>query len=1083
MHLRLAVHFLLLACVASGQATQGERKRRHESAGSNKTEAKCAQSEPKCQELETAKLAVKATNISTTRAASSAPSSGPSQNYRDSGLITKTADAIYRALSQVFTYEDNGDETLRPAGSAPSKKETAPTTLAPTTERPTVTPSSPSATPLMVTNATTIASTNATQQQLVSTAAPIVEVKPANATKPPTRQLQSSNKTSNGTGEADGSPLYQLLGQALSSIYQLGFLSRPTRLAPERELAATLDSRAEKLTLAGEPIQAPSSSEEVHLLCRLLHQHLEERERAANNQTTGASPKLANNQTAAVVTPSTLPTNATSRPQAQTTAETSTTTTQRSTTSSGSQAKVAHQETTQSEAQSSTLAPPGVHHSRLFVHDPSELNEQLHAGWLLESEFRYDRKQRSSTLVERAAELMLMELVEKAAARRRAQSADDYDEDEDENNNNNNNNKLPLANRNTSSGGLQGVTTTATGAEVNPEDKFTMRVAERLTRSSHGALSLVYWLLEPAPPAFLPQKPASLEALDSSPPLSSHRNAARHNLWREYAEKQKHRFRVLNEHDANELLDQLEHSLIRRHLEAAKLSSMGPLVHAYTVDLSQEHSDGIKPPPTPPHRHRHKHKELEAHVIDDSLGPAPPGGARGLQLNKTTTSHTKQESSNGTLSQPAAHSSLQLLWDKLTSASFVDNLQLYLIIFILVLVAIILCFACPMFCFGGSQASGSTAALTPNSSGGVRRGRPRAARQQGATTNQPAHLNAPPTLSLGLKGAGKPVELGGRGPELALTAGDELEDSVWRKLSSTTTTLMRDESLTSRVLHNAEADALTREQQEGVAAAGGKESSQAAWCSFEDRVERQLEELRRAEQRLLGAAEARRSQQPKQTSYYISDRRQISKSVQTFEEPNARRSGESPVQLLDLKERQEKRSSDTLTKSELVLLKEKLVPIAQPQSQQPAYSCQMAPPSCEAPAYANLALAGSNEACQTGGSLEEEQSIRQRPLGLGASTARFIDSSGSRSDSSGERTNTVIELAPAERSPTMRHLDLPPRTRTKLDAIKTELGKIEQRDPLPSSTARALSPDAESTFKRRSAAETEQLGSRHYNAK
>lgn len=276
-------------------------------------------------------------------------------------------------------------------------------------------------------------------------------------------------------------------------------------------------------------------------------------------------------------------------------------------------------------------------------------------------------------------------------------------------------------------------------------------------------------------------------------------------------------------------------------------------------------------------------------------------------------------------------SAFQLLLDRLSISSSDQHLHLYLIIFLLILVSLILCFLMPMMCFSSSsrrksrRASDETKSIRPDSD------------LQRVQKNSPDH------------------------------------SAIWRKLSNSTTTLVKDQS--DCYTHNGAFEVPIRNQQ----------------------------------------------QQQQQ---------------QQVEEEQHNKLSLEPQMYLKYKDVRESRTSDTLTKSELVMIKEKLVPIMR-QTPTRQVGSQTSPIEHD---YVNQAVQ-----CQL---LDNDNQDDYRSAQHARQVRRHIDSTLSRSSSSSDRAASVISSPTGqhEREPKMRHLELPDKSRVKVEAIRAELGRLQECD-------------------------------------
>lgn len=681
------------------------------------------------------------------------------------------------------------------------------------------------------------------------------------------------------------------------------FLNRTTRLAPQVEpneqhelIEPQRDSG--RLMLAN---SKPATIEDVHLLCKILHQHLENSTAAKSTaaKTTTAAPHSTTDGSLEVESP-TVTTMATIATITTKTKATTTTTT-------------------------STTSEPSSE-SRLLVGDARDLDPIKHRDHLLESVFAYESSRVNETNGELAGQKLMAALFQAAATKRRPS---DYETDDE--------------------------TTTTSGPNNSGEHLsehasplVSLRVVGQPKQSQRNHLHLVYWLLERLPSGGGGGKSRA------------------------------HKLRVLSLAEANELMEQLEHSQIKRHLEAANLKPLEPLVSAYNWTRWRS-SGGQDVDDNSPHSH-----SQTAHTIDDTLESEESPAAN---------------SGGGARPAGGAQSGLSLLLDRLASRSFTENLHLYLIIFLLALLLVILCFAVPMICFKSHQEPHKQLHQKQQQQQ-QRRRRPLG---RGATSGERSLTT--------ISGSGQLK--GNETPRDGAAEAQKVSDAIWRKLSNSTSTLTKDQT---RVLHSDATFDVEQQQQQ-------QPRGQFEWYSFEDRLE-QLERMRPAE----GQAQSSR--------YIISDQRKVTKSIQT--QPELEREF-----MLEFKGRQESRSSDTLTKSELVLMKEKLVPIAQQEQRhqrQAASQTSLEQVVCE-PIYVN-------QPTQAGYEPPDRSHGRKSPT-------KFIDHSVSSAGSGGAlEVENVDEYR--ERRPKMRHFELEPRARSRVEAIRAELARVEQRDRRSAGVSPAL---------------------------
>lgn len=514
-----------------------------------------------------------------------------------------------------------------------------------------------------------------------------------------------------------------------------------------------------------------------------------------------------------------------------------------------------------------------------------------------------------------------------------------------------------------------------------------------------GRLRLVYWLIEPV---F-----RNLSGDGRQGPLELYK------------------IKLVDSREANELLDQLDHSLIKRQLDSISLLPVGDLVRPYKATLLGGE------------------EENSLNVPDDNLTP-PIGGP------------------NGQPQTPTKKSGLQRLADRLTNQSFADNVYLYLLmLLILIFLVVLCCFVCPAFC--------------------------RKQTQPKLTSSSRDHLQSISSISGALKSSGSPTlqltKNTRRADEEQLR---QASDAIWRKLSNSTTTLVKDQTRVLRHDGSIEVPILKERANQTSGDADnnlmdlhGGQSGGFEWYSFEsDQRTEEIQKRRRpttGKNNLAGKHEAHQTCDKQSQTFIISDRRQVTKSVQTYPADADEVDPTSTRMVMSCRDRTEAKSSDTLTKSELIMLKEKLIPIeaqvvGQERSKQQASGSQTDQQRGD---YVNT----SNITTQTGPSMDEQQPVA--PNYVEQRATRYIDSSSSSSDRpstvidqlqlgqqqhqqaggslsgpasgdlSGARAHSSTEverLEQLERRPKMRHLELPQKYGSKVEAIKSELTKIEQRD-------------------------------------
>lgn len=467
-------------------------------------------------------------------------------------------------------------------------------------------------------------------------------------------------------------------------------------------------------------------------------------------------------------------------------------------------------------------------------------------------------------------------------------------------------------------------------------------------------------------------------------------------------------FRLVDEKEAQSLLDRLEFSQIERHLDGMQLKPVRSLISSY-------------------HRTRSRPGDEEQPlVLDDSLAPRPEEAPTG--------GHSK-----GQATSVKPKNSFQMLMDRFSESSFVDNLHLYLILFILVLVLIILCVAVPMICCCRSSSSSSSSPDRRAAVGRIPVGRRR------RTTRAPPHnipigsaddhniatISGSKNLLLASGGGGD----GDRDEHFDKAAKfQQQSDAIWRKLSNTTTTLIKDES--SILVRN---DGTT-----GTA------------LSMGDRFERQP---RPADDNQLFEWYPFHSGADAENPSSATNPR-THKSVQTNESRLLRQHQQEAAETrpMTLHSR-----SDTMSKSELVMLKEKMIPIMQERRQQVSTQTSQEA-TAAAPVgshdYVNQSQIVRSSPPASSSSTSNADSQAKRPAQLedciSSMPSRHIDSSDSRSIGLDHQHRQrqhrgqpqPLDEQQQQRQPSMRRLELPAKTRSKVDAIKSELEKLEQRDPV-----------------------------------
>ena len=506
----------------------------------------------------------------------------------------------------------------------------------------------------------------------------------------------------------------------------------------------------------------------------------------------------------------------------------------------------------------------------LFVDHPSELNER-HENLLLESSFRLAPQVASggggdlapSTSDQREDQTWrLLGELFNLAARERALAAEGDEHDD----------QLAAA-----AAAQNGSLELGAGRPL-----VSLRLWSKSLRPG-ARLELVYWLLEsvqwPRPP----------------PPSS--------------------RLRVLGALPAGRLLDGLDHALVQSRLDQVAGLSVVQLVgpHRQPGRVADE--------PTPL-------------VLDDSLAPTAP-----VQFPKANRSASpgagrlgqqqqQQQETAQHLDGPAGRgrTGLHLLLDRLTSSSFSENFQLYLVAFLLLLLALILCLAVPLMCCKSRPLPVArlqrrrTHELGPKA-----RQRRRKQLEENIST-----IEAQTGGAFGSLAQGKQLEASGQSMSQS-NKEQQASEAIWRKLSNSTTTLVTDRqrSLQSESDEFAPARAPLR--------TSDRRDSCERLVSPRDSLDEPInvQQQQQKQQQVANSGQATAGERkwfaaaPKQTSLVVTERRQMTKSVQTYApEPlgNNENKQQAPL-LLACRDRLEARASDTLTKSELVMLKEKLIPI------------------------------------------------------------------------------------------------------------------------------------------------------------
>lgn len=766
--------------------------------------------------------------------------------------------------------------------------------------------------------------------------------------------------------------LYAILNNALSTIYKLRettLLNRSTRVAPKHEPDLNSNESFGSIELA--KLQDSSeaqndgrakinATDELHLLCKLLHKHFDAKNAIDLNQ----SLRDAILSTTTTIAPTSdlsepIISSTTIRPQKATTTVAAATTT-----TSGSKSR--------------------------YISNPSlDLSDPFYERYLLETIFSLDEShynQQTESALRKASSSALSSLFNAAADRKRGRemtrpilateheslvslSANtDYDSEE----------KVEVG------AGDKRKMRKLSGSEQNAT--FEIKTYRRASSRYNSHFHLVYWLIESS----------GNQPIDSQPRV----------------------FKLVNVNEANDLIEQnFEREEIKKHLEPSKLDLIGNKIATTYKKLSE--SD----------RHHHLDHYDEPHVIDDTLD---------IKDYKKPSQSQQQPTSSG----------FQLLIDRLSSKSFNENLQLYLIIFLISLVAIFLCLVIPMICYKAKKTKRQESINTKPMKRGKKpapQGRRRVLKGQNLDSGEPQSSNQ----RISNISANLPSQ------PMMNKQNQSSVDSIWRKLSNTTTTLVNDQSDMIRddgsigipiVVERGASHERIPDNSLGIKS-NDKKSHQFEWYSFEDRVEQQ-------ERDLLDNSNKR---------YYMSDKRQFTKSVQTIDNLDSSAFKSDEQLLLEYKSRLENKSTNTLTKSELVMLKEKMIPVnMEPAASKQQVASQTSLSSESGHDYVNQALLNESKQQTNRQAMHLDSSQFSRPIRSFIDSSKsptldtndFTSPSSSQTDQQQASNHGTVIGGPAgksvqindDRIPKMRHLELEPKTRGKVDAIKAELSKLEQRD-------------------------------------
>lgn len=441
-------------------------------------------------------------------------------------------------------------------------------------------------------------------------------------------------------------------------------------------------------------------------------------------------------------------------------------------------------------------------------------------------------------------------------------------------------------------------------------------------------------------------------------------------------------WRVFNLASANDLLARHEQAQVERHLQIGHLN---PLLLLEGYQPNRKWWSPPSPSPTITTTTGGNDSRLPSssdrptRIIDDTLLPRP---------------------SQATDSWPGERLAAKLGFANL---DFRDNLYLYLIVLLLILFVLALCFACP-------------ALLSPRAS---------------RSGNMRASSN-PKQLAANID----PIQFRSGADNLAKGDGyTPSEPAIWRKLSNTTSSLVRDELESLR----SQTGALSRRDPKQTG------DNQQKWLTVDQEqifeASSETTNTTRTLKRAAGTNSNQSVDRPTQTCV----RKKTSKSIQTHQqvqEADAPIAFVSSSRLLDesllFDNYQKTGSSDTLNKSELIMIKEKMVPISRVEGQ----SLTKRSPE---PVYLNQDVMAAqqrytkSDLAPSVGYIDAREQSAHSSRHLGGARASWSDGGGASLTASSRQQEF-------ERQAKMRQVDWEPKTKARVDAIKAELGKLELRD-------------------------------------
>lgn len=813
------------------------------------------------------------------------------------GLASKTSDAIHRVLSNAYTYFDSEDE---PQGGDIERlrKRVAQRELA---HKPTLKPTS-----LKPNNIDTgqarPASSQAhpkppTMKRHYGEPKEPASDNPMAATNLRAQRSRSPETLEDGTKLAikpnrvrnESTLIVELMGLLLNGldvgqlVDQVKYRNRTTRLADDDGDRSKKNPQLQR-NPTGEGLKLDSDN--VHLLCRLLHEKL-----LANDGSNATNHGH-----------SLLPTTSETRPKS-----TSIKTTLRPSVVAS---------WNQSTESSGTI---------LLLEDESELSQQNHESWLLESISRVGPSQIRPMSIVAASETLgaLFEAAWQASNASRAAKLNEHRIS-----------STRLAKRwNTYivskpyDDDVADMSDSQNNKHLDPEvhsNPFKLHIVDSLTQSNSNQVSLVFFLLKRV--KF---------------------TGSRGNFWR-----------VFNFEEAQALLDKLEHLVISREFERRNLSPMLLL-----APFSRQNR------PT--------------NVADD----------RQLQPPEVKVPDEVQPKE-----QPTQMGSFI---DKFTRSSFTDNLFLYLILVLILLFVLALCCSIAMLCRRKPPTFHTTRLDSLRQHEPLR---PDAARPKGFQSN-----NFP----------------------------DQLGEAIWRKLSNTTTTLLeQQDNQTYRIQEAARLKSLRADHLAAVAESSPKarQSSRQPfeWYPAYD------DDQRFEDERQVDDNNKRRSNAKRTADGLVPTRdhkNHASKSVQTSKHPA--NEFEHKHRLIEISATNESKNSNTLTKSELVMLKEKLVPILASGDDRRSPSHRQVASQTSDPLNMDSEIELDLALRQAAKRTDEAVYLNRQPQFL--VPARPNGSSGSSVEPSKYIDDSLGSLS-------RKLADLPAKSQSQVNAIKGELSRLERRD-------------------------------------